>query len=307
MIEKKELKNKHRIFQVSQKTLFYDPDEKQFILFRSANTEGGRFYKEYGPWDIVGGRIDADGENVNEALKREISEEAGEEIQYSIMEVLGRVEMDYSFGPVITIGFLAIYEGGEIILSAEHTEWRKATAEEIEKDEEIKPWLKEFVKIAATRLKEREYLDDIKRLQADFENYKKRMTNDREDIKRFITQGIISDLVPILDNFNMAVAHVPEDKRADPWVTGITYIERQFEEVIAGYGVNVMEVKPGDAFDPMKHEAIGSEQEATNSEQGVGNIEQGTEDIKAHKIAKVMQKGYTMGDKVIRAAKVIVS
>ncbi len=155
--------------------------------------------------------------------------------------------------------------------------------------------------------KSEEYLNDLRRLQADFENYKKRMMSEREDTMRFITTGIISDLVPILDNFNMAVAHVPEDKKGDPWVTGITYIEKQFEEVIAGYGVNVMDVKIGDTFDPMRHEAIGNEQGATNSEHGTGNIEQGTEDIKAHKIAKVMQKGYLMGDKVIRAAKVTVS
>jgi molecular chaperone GrpE len=116
------------------------------------------------------------------------------------------------------------------------------------------------------KAKSDEYLNDLKRLQADFENYKKRMENERKDTMRFITTGIISDLVPILDNFNMAVAHVPEDKKSDPWVTGITYIEKQFEEVIAGYGVNVMNVKPGDDFDPTRHEAIGSQQSTDNNE-----------------------------------------
>lgn len=150
------------------------------------------------------------------------------------------------------------------------------------------------------KAKSDEYLNDLKRLQADFENYKKRMENERKDTMRFITTGIISDLVPILDNFNMAVAHVPEDKKSDPWVTGITYIEKQFEEVIAGYGVNIMNVKPGDDFDPTRHEAIGSQQ-------STGNNEQETENTEAHKIVKVLQKGYTMDDKVIRAAKVTVN
>jgi len=166
------------------------------------------------------------------------------------------------------------------------------SSDEIPIEEEAPDWEK----------KSEEYLNDLKRLQADFENYKKRMASDREDVKRFITTGIIADLVPILDNFNMAVAHVPEDKKGDPWVTGITYIEKQFEEVIAGYGVNVMEVKVGDAFDPTRHEAL---------EMQNGNIKMENEEekdqSKEHTVVKVMQKGYTMGDKVIRAAKVTVN
>lgn len=153
------------------------------------------------------------------------------------------------------------------------------------------------------KAKSDEYLNDLRRTQADFENYKKRMANEQRETMQFITTGIISNLVPILDNFNMAVAHVPEDKKSDPWVTGITYIEKQFEEVIAGFGVNIMEVKAGDAFDPSRHEAVGSE--TKNEESGIENRDEAKE--KEQKIAKVLQKGYLMGDKVIRAAKVTVS
>ena len=183
---------------------------------------------------------------------------------------------------------------------------KKIPTEEEELEEDIIDT--EMVKEQATpeetipdwKAKSDEYLNDLKRLQADFENYKKRMENERKDTMRFITTGIISDLVPILDNFNMAIAHVPEDKKSDSWVTGITHIEKQFEEVIAGYGVNVMDVKPGDDFNPTRHEAIGSDQ-------GAGSKEQEAQDTETHKIAKVLQKGYTMDDKVIRAAKVTVS
>jgi molecular chaperone GrpE len=149
------------------------------------------------------------------------------------------------------------------------------------------------------KVKSDEYLNDLRRTQADFENYKKRMVNEQKDAMRFITTGIISDLVPILDNFNVAVAHVPEDKKSDPWVTGITYIEKQFEEVLAGFGVSIMDVKAGDDFDPTRHEAVSTEETSDNNRE--------TNDAEAHKIAKVLQKGYLMGDKVIRAAKVTVS
>lgn len=156
------------------------------------------------------------------------------------------------------------------------------------------------------KAKSDEYLNDLKRLQADFENYKKRMENERKDTMRFITTGIISDLVPILDNFNMAVAHVPEDKKGDPWVTGITYIEKQFEEVIAGYGVNVMDVKAGDDFDPTRHEAVAASG-GPEPVEGARDDSQETNNAEAHKIVKVLQKGYTMDNKVIRAAKVTVN
>lgn len=289
-------KKEHRIFQISQKALFYDPNEKKFILFRPAEIEGGRFYKTYGPWDMVGGRIDAKGESIDEALKREIKEEAGEEIQYNITEVLGRVEMEYSFGPVMTIGFLAIYTGGEIVLSDEHTEWRKATAEEIEKDEEIKPWLKEFVKIAEERLQANEYLNDLKRLQADFENYKKRQVESQKDLRGMLIEKLVLDIIPVLDNFRSATAHVPPEQKESPWVVGIQYIEKQLETVLTDNGVQVIEVKEGDVFDPSVHEALDTEE---SSKEQVESTEE-------HKIAKVIQNGYKFGDRVIRPAKVIV-
>lgn len=137
-----------------------------------------------------------------------------------------------------------------------------------------------------------EYLNDLKRCRADFENYKKRQENEREQMARFVTSGILSELIPILDNFNVAVAHVPEDKKNDPWVTGITYIEKQFEETLSRYGVKVMEVKAGEAFDPAKHEAV-----EHHEKEGAKNLI----------VEKVIQKGYLMGGKVVRAAKVTVT
>lgn len=137
-----------------------------------------------------------------------------------------------------------------------------------------------------------EYLDDLKRCRAEFENYKKRLAGEREQMTAFLTNGIISELIPILDNFNVAVAHVPEDQKNNPWVTGITYIEKQFEETLARYGVKVMEVKAGDVFDPTRHEAVEHHEK------------EGAEKLM---IEKVVQKGYLMNDKVVRAAKVVVT
>lgn len=267
------------VFEIAQRAVLYDRSSKKFLLMK---------YKEDTTWSLPGGRVN-NGENPLEALEREINEELGE-IDYEVIKTIDAHSSDDTF----RIGYLVFYKDGEITLSDEHEEFSWLTKEEIEKEEEksFHRGVRQFIRSATQAIISDEYLNDLKRLQADFENYKKRVANEQRETMRFVTTGIISDLVPILDNFNMAVAHVPEDKKSDPWVTGITYIEKQFEEVLAGFGVSIMEVKAGDDFDPSRHEAMGSEQ--------------GAGDTKEQKIAKVLQKGYLMGEKVIRAAKVTV-
>lgn len=139
-----------------------------------------------------------------------------------------------------------------------------------------------------------EYLDDLKRVQADFENYKKRVKNDERELYGHLSAQIASDLFPVLDNLHAAVGHVPAEAASSPWVTGITYIEKQFEDVLANYGVVPMTVNPGDAFDPTRHEALDHQ------------AAEGTEATPL-KIEKVVQKGYQIKDKIVRPAKVIVS
>ena len=139
-----------------------------------------------------------------------------------------------------------------------------------------------------------EYLDDLKRIQADFENYKKRVKNDERELYGHLSGQIVTDLIPVLDNLHAAIGHVPPEAAGSPWVTGITYIEKQFEDVLANYGVVPMTVNPGDAFDPTRHEAL--DHKTTEGEE-----------TKPLVIEKVVQKGYQIKDKIVRAAKVIVS
>lgn len=141
-----------------------------------------------------------------------------------------------------------------------------------------------------------EYLGDLKRTQADFENYKKRMAAGQAELSAHLTRGIVTDLIPILDNFHAAITHVPKESEGSPWVTGITYIEKQFEDVLANYGVKPIDVKVGDAFDPTKHEALSHEDES-----GIKNQESGRDVV-----AQVVQKGYTINTQVVRPAKIIV-
>lgn len=138
------------------------------------------------------------------------------------------------------------------------------------------------------QVKAEEYLTDLKRVQADFENYKKRQAESQKELGGYLIEKLILEIVPVLDNFRAATMHVPEEQKNSPWVTGIQYIEKQLEDVVKQNGVEVIEVKEGDTFDPSIHEAVSHEGEETG------------------KITKVLQNGFRIGSKVIRPAKVSV-
>jgi len=158
-----------------------------------------------------------------------------------------------------------------------------------------------------------EYLDGWKRCQADFENYKKQQAQSQSEMIKYASSSVILQVIPVLDNFHASTAHVPEDQKENPWVTGIMYIQKQLEQVLADNGVETIEPKVGDEFDPMVHEAIKDTNgidEKTNDTNSAGKIhpvksaESGAEQF--NRVNKVVSRGYKMGERVIRAARVVV-
>lgn len=144
------------------------------------------------------------------------------------------------------------------------------------------------------QVKAEEYLNDLKRTQADFENYKKRQAESQKELGGYLIEKLVLDIVPVLDNFRSATMHVPPEQKDSPWVVGIQYIEKQLETVLIENGVTMIEAEPGTLFDPSLHEAV--------------DTEEGSEEkSEQHKIAKVLQKGYKVGGKVVRPARVSVS
>jgi len=140
---------------------------------------------------------------------------------------------------------------------------------------------------------EKEYLEDLKRCQADFENYRKMQNESGKELKEFVLEDLALQILPVVDNFQMSLEHIPENKKDGAWVQGILHIQRQLEIILKDNGIEEIEAKEGDKFDPNLHEAIHQESE---------NSKQKSKD----KIKKIIQKGYKIGNKVIRAVKVIV-
>jgi molecular chaperone GrpE len=131
------------------------------------------------------------------------------------------------------------------------------------------------------------YLDNWKRTQADFVNYKRRAEQEREDTVKFGNSMLLLSLLPVLDDLQRALESIPADIKNMPWVEGIRLIERKFSSSLESQGVKVIPTE-GEAFDPNVHEA------AMHVDGADGMI------------VKELQKGYKIHDRVIRPAMVTV-
>jgi molecular chaperone GrpE len=138
--------------------------------------------------------------------------------------------------------------------------------------------LKEKLKFAEEKAKE--YLDGWQRAQADFANLRRRDEDAKIEFLKFANQGLLEELIPVLDSFNIALSK--GHKEIEP-------VFKQLLSVLKSKGIEELEPL-GQLFDPRFHEAI-----------AVTETEDKNED---HKVTEVLQKGYKLGDKVIRPAKV---
>ena len=131
--------------------------------------------------------------------------------------------------------------------------------------------------------------DLLLRTAAEFDNFKKRTEREKSGVAEFAKANVIKNLLPILDNIDRAAAL--EDKTSADYIKGIELIVKQFEGLASNLGI-VEVAKVGDSFDPNCHEAV-------------MHIED--ENLGENVVAQVLQKGYKIGDTVIRPAMVTVA
>jgi molecular chaperone GrpE len=274
---------------VAQKALLYDEETKKFLLLK-ANNGSDYFIKHYGPWEIPGGKLE-DNESLEKGLAREIKEET-DGVKFEIICPLNTRRAEFDWGSLVFIDYLAKYKGGEITLSDEHSEYRWESAEDMKKNSEYKEWLCKLVKKAEEILESKKYLEGWKRCQADFENYKKRQEERQKELIAYSNQNIISEILPVLDNFHASTDHIPVSQKDDPWVVGIMHIQKQLEKVLEDNNAEEIKIKPGDKFSPETMEALENKECPPEKCKNV--------------VKKIVIKGYKIGNRVIRAARVIV-
>lgn len=137
--------------------------------------------------------------------------------------------------------------------------------------------------LAAARQEAAERLADLQRLQAEFLNYKRRVDRDRDLVRENAVYAVLSPMLDVLDSIDRA-------REAGELEGGFKGVAEQLERVVAGLGL-VRFGEPGDPFDPTLHEAL---------------AHQGTEDVAVPTCKFVAKAGYKIGDRVVRAAQVIV-
>ncbi len=150
----------------------------------------------------------------------------------------------------------------------------------------------EYLKLKEEAAKSGEYREKILRLQADFENTRKRLEREKQDFTRFANEGLILDLLNVLDDLERTVESAQakhEDVTA--FLKGVEMILAHLYEMLKEYGVKPIEAA-GKSFDPHYHEALMRVED---------------KDLPEHTIVEELQKGYLLNDRVIRTAKVKVA
>ena len=133
-----------------------------------------------------------------------------------------------------------------------------------------------------------EYLNDLKRVAADFENYRKRVARDQEGLVARAHERLVKELLPVLDDLERALEAAAQHEEAK-LEEGVRLVHRELVEALAREGL--LEVETDGQFDPHVHEALVSQP----SEREDGSV------------IEVLQKGYRLGDRVLRPARVVVS
>lgn len=141
--------------------------------------------------------------------------------------------------------------------------------------------------LAAEKQKAAEYLANWQRAQADFINFKRRTEEERAEFNSYANANLILAILPVLDDLERAVEAMPSRIAKSEWGEGVKLVERKFQTILQGMGVIPM-VSIGETFDPNIHEALRQD----NGPEGV--------------IMEEYQKGYMMGAKILRPAKVVV-
>lgn len=139
-------------------------------------------------------------------------------------------------------------------------------------------------RIAALELESEDHKNNWLRAMADFKNYKRRTETEREDLVRNAGAGLILKLLPALDDLTRAMAHVPSEIENNPWLNGVKQVQRKFELVLEGAGLQPI-AAVGTEFDPNLHEAV------MYDEAG---------DEHTNKVVEELQRGYKLGEKVLR-------
>jgi molecular chaperone GrpE len=156
-------------------------------------------------------------------------------------------------------------------------------AGELERDVEVE--------LQAAQVEAERHLDDLRRLKADFENYRKRMLREQTAMAATASQALVAKLLPVLDHFELALSSAEQSRDFEKMLKGIEMVFSELREVLRGEGLEPIEAE-GKPFDPQRHEAVISVED---------------EQAEAGTVVGVVRAGYELQGRVIRPAMVKVA
>lgn len=136
-----------------------------------------------------------------------------------------------------------------------------------------------------------EYLAGWKRALADYDNLKKDLAREKTEMREYVIESFFEKLIPVIDHFDQAMKNVPEESgEIKSWIQGVGHIQKSLIDIANEFGCEPID--PEGEFDPNEHEAISTESREKEPDDN---------------IIEVIERGWRLGDKVIRPAKVIVN
>ncbi len=132
----------------------------------------------------------------------------------------------------------------------------------------------------------------LQRVAADYQNYQKRMNRQLEQTRQLAQEGILRSLLAVMDNLDHTLEKGKEAPDAITVLQGVQIISDQFKDVLKGFGMTRIAVKPGDEFDPTRHEAL---------------LHEPTHDFAENTIVRELAPGYQVDERILRPAKVSVA
>jgi molecular chaperone GrpE len=145
--------------------------------------------------------------------------------------------------------------------------------------------------LAAVTKERDDYLDHLRRLKAEWDNYRRRVQRDNEELRLRAAETVVESLLPVMDNLSRAL-EAGDRHEEGQLLAGLNLVADQLRGTLAGHGLEAIEVEPGTTFDPEYHEAI---------------VAQPSDEYDEGTVTQVLERGYLLHGKLLRPAKVIVA